>query len=77
MLTILMGRARTGKSDTVLRRIAGSKDQQILLVPEHASHQAELDLCRSCGPTASRHAEVLSFGGWGIAWLRSQAAPLR
>ena len=46
MLTILMGRARTGKSDTVLRRIAGSKDQQILLVPEHASHQAELDLCQ-------------------------------
>ena len=76
MLTILMGRARTGKSDTVLRRIAGSKDQQILLVPEHASHQAELDLCRSCGPTASRHAEVLSFRRLGdrVAQITGGAA---
>ena len=63
MLTILMGRAKTGKSDTVLHRIAelGDSSQQILLVPEHASHQAEVDLCRTCGPTVSRHAEVLSF----------------
>ena len=34
---------------------------QILLVPEHASHQAEVDLCRTCGDSASRFAEVLSF----------------
>ena len=63
MLTILMGRAKTGKSDTVLYRIAdlGDTGKQILLVPEHASHQAEIDLCRICGDTASRHAEVLSF----------------
>ena len=63
MLTILLGRAKTGKSDAVLRRIAelGDAGKQILLVPEHASHQAEVDLCRACGPTASRHAEVLSF----------------
>lgn len=63
MLTILIGRAKTGKSRTILRRIAelGDSGQQILLVPEHASHQAEVDLCRVCGPTASRHAEVLSF----------------
>nr|WP_325302378.1 PD-(D/E)XK nuclease family protein [uncultured Dysosmobacter sp.] len=63
MLTILMGRARSGTSEAVLRRIAalGDESEQILLVPEHASHQAEVDLCRACGPTASRHAEVLSF----------------
>ena len=63
MLTILMGRAKTGKSDTVLRRIAelGDTSQQVLLVPEHASHQVEVDLCRACGDTVSRHAEVLSF----------------
>ncbi len=63
MLTLLTGRARTGKSTTVLNRIAarpGGRDQ-ILLVPEHASHQAEVDLCRTCGDTASRFAEVLSF----------------
>ena len=63
MLTVLMGRARTGKSDTVLRRMAeqGDTGRQILLVPEHASHAAEVDLCAACGPTVSRHAEVLSF----------------
>lgn len=63
MLKILMGRAKTGKSDAILRRIAqlGDESAQILLVPEHASYQAEVDLCRACGPTASRHAEVLSF----------------
>ena len=63
MLHILLGRAKSGKSDTVLRRIAalGDSSQQILLVPEHASHLAEVDLCRVCGPTSSRHAEVLSF----------------
>lgn len=63
MLHLLIGRAKTGKSGLVLSRIAalGDTSRQILLVPEHASHQAEVDLCRACGPTASRHAEVLSF----------------
>ena len=62
MLHILMGRARTGKSERVLQRIAalGDSSQQILLVPEHASHVAEMDLCRVCGDTASRHAEALT-----------------
>ena len=63
LLHILMGRARTGKSERVLHRIAalGDSSQQILLVPEHASHVAEMDLCRVCGDTASRHAEALTF----------------
>lgn len=63
MLRIVMGRAKTGKSKRVLREIAekGDGSRQILLVPEHASHQAEVDLCLACGDTASRHAEVLSF----------------
>lgn len=63
MLTILTGRAKTGKSQTVLERIAARPGgrAQILLVPEHASHQAEVDLCRACGDAASRFAEVLSF----------------
>ncbi len=63
MLEIWMGRANTGKSARVLEEIRrlGDGGRQLLLVPEHASHQAELDLCRACGPTASRHAEVLSF----------------
>lgn len=63
MLTILIGRAKTGKSGWILEKIRalGDTSRQILLVPEHASHQAEIDLCRVCGDTASRHAEVLSF----------------
>ena len=63
MLTILFGRAKTGKSSRLLEsiRTLGDSGKQILLVPEHASHQAEVDLCRVCGATVSRHAEVLSF----------------
>ena len=62
-LQIWMGRAGAGKSRLVLETLERQRRQrpQILLVPEHASHEAELDLCRVCGPTASRDAEVLSF----------------
>jgi len=63
VLKILIGPAKTGKSERILQEIAqlGDTSRQILLVPEHASHAAEVDLCRVCGDTASRHAEVLSF----------------
>lgn len=63
MLHLLLGRARTGKSERILKEIAslGDASQQILLVPEHASHVAEMDLCRVCGDSASRHAEALTF----------------
>lgn len=63
MLKILIGRAKTGKSERLLQEInrLGDSSRQILLVPEHASHAAEVDLCRTCGDSASRHAEVLSF----------------
>ena len=63
MLNILTGRAKTGKSQLILDRIAAADGGrgQILLVPEHAAHQAEVDLCRACGDSASRRAEVLSF----------------
>ena len=51
MLRILLGRANTGKSKRVLDEIRrnGKERMQILLVPEHASHVAEVDLCRACG----------------------------
>lgn len=63
MLQIWMGRANTGKSAAVLEKIRqlGDQSQQLLLVPEHTSHLAELDLAHACGASASRHAEVLSF----------------
>lgn len=63
MLELWMGRANTGKSAAVLEKLRqlGDSSQQLLLVPEHASHLAELDLARTCGDSASRHAEVLSL----------------
>ena len=63
MLSIWIGRAGSGKSAKVLESIGRERDArpQLLLVPEHTSHEAELDLCRACGPTACRSAEVLSF----------------
>ena len=63
MLTILVGRAGSGKSRRVLESMEKNRRSrgQILLVPEHTSHEAEVDLCRVCGDTASRDAEVLSF----------------
>ena len=61
MLRIWMGRANTGKSARMLEEIAARGEPALLLVPEHATHQAELDLCRVCGPGASRFAEVLSL----------------
>ena len=62
MLQIWIGRAKSGKSAQALTEIRqAQKKRQILLVPEHASHQAELDLCRFCGDSVNLHAEVLSF----------------
>ena len=71
-LHILMGRACAGKSRRVLEQIAARRSVrgQVLLVPEHASHEAEMDLCRACGPTASRDAEVLSFRSLATRVLR-------
>ena len=63
MLTILVGRAGSGKSNYILDQIEAQRSErrQVLLVPEHISHETELDLCRRLGDTASRDAEVLSF----------------
>ena len=43
MLHIFIGRSKTGKTQAVLEKIRalGDGGRQILLVPEHASHQAE------------------------------------
>lgn len=66
MLRLLMGRARSGKSGRILTEIAKMgkehpERKQLLFVPEHASHVAEVDICRACGDSASRYAEVLTF----------------
>ena len=50
-LTIVIDRAGTGKSAYILDQIKknGVYREQLLLVPDHASHQAERDLCAFCG----------------------------
>ena len=63
MLTLILGRAGTGKSESVLRRLGeGAKTcPQLLLVPEQYSHDTERRLCKTLGNIASNRAEVLSF----------------
>jgi ATP-dependent helicase/nuclease subunit B len=63
MLKLILGRAGSGKTTAVLRRLcqAGEGRAQVLMVPEQQSHEAERALCQVGGPTVSRYAEVLSF----------------
>lgn len=63
MLRIWTGRARSGKSAEILEqiRVLGDSSRQLLIVPQYVTHEAELELCRVCGDTATRHAAVLSF----------------
>ena len=63
MLKLIIGRAGTGKSTQVLRRLCaeGALRPQILIVPEPRSHETERALCAMGGPTVSLWAEVLSF----------------
>ena len=62
VMRLLIGRANTGKSNRIFERIQenGKMRKQILLVPEHVSHQTEVELVRLCGAGVSRYAEVLS-----------------
>ena len=63
MLNILTGRAGSGKSRAVFRRMAaeGAARPQILLVPEQASFETERRFCRENGNRAGAYGEVLSF----------------
>ncbi len=63
MLTLILGRAGTGKSAQVLHKICarGAQRPQVLIVPEQRSHETERALCAAGGPTVSTYAEVLSF----------------
>ena len=68
MLTLLMGKAGSGKTaavlgkirENVIKKIPGS----ILLVPEQYSHEAERELARICPDSMSLYAEVMSFTGF-------------
>ena len=61
-MQLLIGRANTGKTQRIFEMIRerGKERKQILLVPEHISHQTEVELVRLCGASVSRYAEVLS-----------------
>ncbi|MEG2456051.1 MAG: ATP-dependent nuclease subunit B, partial [Oscillospiraceae bacterium] len=62
MLTLLIGRAGSGKSDFLVTQICQSTQRrQLLIVPEQFSHEAERRLCAVGGNGISRHGEVLSF----------------
>ena len=67
MLKLIIGKAGTGKTSAINQEICVSvlarKGKRILIVPEQYSHEAERELCRVCGDTLSRYAEVLSFTG--------------
>ena len=65
MLTLILGRAGTGKTTFALNDIREKMDagesNLLLIVPEQYSHDAEKQLCGVCGDTLSMHGETLSF----------------
>ena len=63
MLHLWIGRAGAGKTARVLETMKKNRARrgQVLIVPEHVSHEAEVALCHALGDTASRNAEVLSL----------------
>lgn len=67
MLTLLIGKAGTGKTSAVMEEIKTAvfrrQANRIMIVPEQYSHEAERELCRRCGDTMSLYAEVFSFTG--------------
>ena len=56
MLKLILGRAGSGKTTAVYRRMcgAGAERPQVLLVPEQNSHEAERALCKGGGNGVSR-----------------------
>jgi len=65
LLTIIKGRAGTGKTSHILREIkrrgAEGETNILMIVPEQYSHDAERQLCEVCGDRLSLFAEVLTF----------------
>ena len=65
MLNLILGRAGTGKTNYIMseikRRMSEGETGMLLIVPEQYSHDAERQLCRTCGDRLSLHAETLSF----------------
>ncbi len=65
MLTLVLGRALTGKTrwatDDFARRAENGEKNLYYIVPEQYSHDAERQLLKTCSDALSLHGEVLSF----------------
>lgn len=65
MLTLILGRGKSGKTTALLQAIRDCKAvgmaERIVIVPEQLSHQTERRLSAICGDEISFTAEVLSF----------------
>lgn len=65
MLNLILGKDRVALSEFVMSKVCESasseRTNQILIVPEQFSHEAERRLCEIGGDTISRYAEVLSL----------------
>lgn len=65
MLTLILGRAGTGKTERMMeeicRRVREGRRNLFYIVPEQYSHEAERQLLRRCGDKLNLHGEVLSF----------------
>ncbi len=76
MLKLYIGPAGSGKTAAVMEeiraRVLAEEPGAWLIVPEQYSHEAERELCRRCGDTVSRYAEVFSFSGLARRILSEQ-----
>lgn len=65
MLTLILGRAGSGKTSYVMDDFKAKMDKGMtrlyFIVPEQYSHEAERQLLKTCGDALSLHGEVLSF----------------
>lgn len=65
MITLLLGRAGSGKTAEILNRIAKNVRERVkgnvYIVPEQFSHDAEKEMAEVCPDDACLYAEVLSF----------------
>ena len=65
MLTLILGRGKSGKTTILLGRVAActaeGMSSRVLIVPEQLSHQTERALSALCGDKISFPSEVLSF----------------
>ena len=64
MVTLVMGRAGSGKTAYIMneiRALAEKGEKSVLIVPEQFSHEAERQMCALCGNSVCMYSEVLSF----------------